>query len=324
MAIIGTGPPPSAPASSAAVTADTIINSVRDQIPDPVYDAAGNPLPSTDGNLLRASTLYRWLSQAVKIVVSNIDWLIDDWWALPKTAFQPNYVLDSHFVQVSEAYADGWALTRLDEADILYPNQQVTGQPIWFGVNNRSGGQIRLFFWPVETASDPAPTLSLAIGATSGTDPIQVSSTTGFLNYGYVLIEQELIQYQTLNATMLRLGTISRGAWTTGAVAHAMGVPVTHCSLWCKGKRMPTDITGATSPIELPSAFLHPLELYVLSKARRAEQEFQEASNLMKEFYQEIERIAKNPYWKVHQGAQVRRYGEIAFGGLAYGRVITR
>lgn len=321
MTIIGTLPTPAA--STGSATADEIINSVRDQIPDPVYDASGNPQPSTDGNLLRASTLYGWLDKAVKIVAANLGgWLIDDWTAMAKQQAQPNYTLDRLFVQVSDAYADQWPLTRLDEAPTIYPNAPIQSQPFWYGVHRRADA-LTLFFWPIEGASDPVTTLSVALGS-SGDSAVQVVSTTSFLSFGFLQIENEIIQYQQLSTSPIGVSVLTRGVGGTVPATHAAGVPVTHLSLWCKGKRTPQKIVGATSAIELPLPFLHPLELYVLARARRAEQEFGEARSLMQEFYQEIGRIDANPGWKVSQGAQVKPYGDPSLGGLAYGRVITR
>ena len=65
------------------VTAGSIINSIRDQMPDPVYDDAGNPLPDVDGSFLRVQSLYRWLSDAIREMSRRANWLIPDWYALP-------------------------------------------------------------------------------------------------------------------------------------------------------------------------------------------------------------------------------------------------
>ena len=149
-------------------------------------------------------------------------------------------------------------------------------------------------------------------------------SASGFLPFGYAQIENEIVQYQALSTSPVGIATITRGIGGTSPATHAGGVAVTHLSLWVKGKRTPLEITSSASLIELPSAFTYPLELYVLSKARQAEQEFGEAAKLMQSFHGEIDRINKNPGWKMSQGLQVRPYGESALGGLAYGRLITR
>src|SRR5262249_47574189 len=59
VSVVGAQPAASAPG---VLLAGTIVNNVRDEIPDAVYDTGGNPLPDADG-LQRASSLYRWLNQ---------------------------------------------------------------------------------------------------------------------------------------------------------------------------------------------------------------------------------------------------------------------
>src|SRR5205807_9893296 len=56
---------PAAALTGDFLSAGTIVTNVRDEIPDPVYDASDTPLPDVNG-LQRASTLYRWLDQGVK------------------------------------------------------------------------------------------------------------------------------------------------------------------------------------------------------------------------------------------------------------------
>src|SRR5262245_28913404 len=47
--------------------AGDLITSIRDEIPDPSYNAAtDDPLPDGNGGLFRASTLYRWLDEAIR------------------------------------------------------------------------------------------------------------------------------------------------------------------------------------------------------------------------------------------------------------------
>lgn len=317
MTIVGTIP--GAAAVVGQTTASNIINSVRDQIPDPVYDSAGNPLPSADGNLLRSQTLVRWISDAVKIVNQHIGWLIDDWTAWPKVQALNAYQLNRAFLVVTDAFADQYQLQPVPEGATMFPSTPQQSQPFWYGVHSRGDG-LQLFLWPTEAASDPVTTLSSPIGSTDGS--LQVASVTNFLSYGFLQIENELIGYQSITGTTL--SGVTRGVGGTIPATHAAAVSVIHCALWAKGKRTPNDVTAYNSIIELPSAFIYPIELYVLAKARQAENEFAESGRLMKSFHEEIARIWMNPGWKPSQGMQIRPYGEPVLGPLAWGRAILR
>lgn len=59
----------------------------------------------------------------------------------------------------------------------------------------------------------------------NSTTAIQVDSTTGFPSSGYILIENEIIQYTSTTATTFD-GTITRGVLGTTNVAHTAGVAI--------------------------------------------------------------------------------------------------
>ena len=61
------------------------------------------------------------------------------------------------------------------------------------------------------------------------TTPIQVTSTADFASSGFLLIENEIIQYTTKTATTFD-GTITRGVKGTTNVAHTAGVAVTEAA----------------------------------------------------------------------------------------------
>lgn len=72
---------------------------------------------------------------------------------------------------------------------------------------------------------DGTTTLTADISNNS-TTAIQVDSTSGFPSSGYILIENEIIQYTTTTATTFD-GTITRGVLGTTNVAHTAGVAIT-------------------------------------------------------------------------------------------------
>ena len=71
---------------------------------------------------------------------------------------------------------------------------------------------------------DGYTTLSANI-TNNSTTPIQVASTAGFADSGFLIIENEIIEYTTKTATTFD-GTITRGVKGTTNVAHTAGVYV--------------------------------------------------------------------------------------------------
>ena len=87
-----------------------------------------------------------------------------------------------------------------------------------------AGGQYIRFPYGAFT-QDGNTTLSVGISNNS-TTPIQVASTAGFASSGFIIIEQEIIQYTSITPTTFE-GTITRGVKSTTNVAHLAGVAVT-------------------------------------------------------------------------------------------------
>lgn len=283
-------------------TAGTIINAVRDLTPDPVYSGA-TPQPDTDGGLFRASTLYRWLDDGVRIMARALGSVITDWTAIRQLTRQPWYALPASFQTISDGFSNQWPLDiiTLTEGDVIWPStSQATAQSLW-GYLRRRTDHLEFGLWPVPNATDPTTTLVGALAA-SGVDPIPVASTLTFLSFGYVLVDTEIIQYQQLTTGPAGIGTISRGAAGTTAAAHLTGATVTHLGLWLKGTRSPATISAAASVVEVPLDVVSHLNTYLLACCRRSEQEDQEARALFKEFDDAMREIRADPLRKENMG----------------------
>ena len=78
---------------------------------------------------------------------------------------------------------------------------------------------------------DGVTTLTSAIPNGTSTAAIQVASTEGFADSGYIIIEQEIISYTTKTATTFD-GTITRGVLGTnaGKSSHALGTYVSEAA----------------------------------------------------------------------------------------------
>lgn len=118
-------------------------------------------------------------------------------------------------VSYSQLYVD-----QLNNALRLYFNQIDN-----FGaglLNGTGGASIKFPYFA--GYQDGVTTLSANI-TNNSTTPIQVASTANFANSGFLIIENEIIQYTTKTATTFD-GTITRGVKGTTNVAHTAGVYV--------------------------------------------------------------------------------------------------
>lgn len=300
-----------------SVTAATYINSIRDEIPDPCYDGSGNPLPATDGGLFRSQTLLAWLNRAVKDVARRTGWCVVDWFACQLVIGQPVVALDQKWMQLTSANANQWQLSRLNEAYTISPSRPSGSQPFWFG-SHKQTDHMEFYVYPTISASDPTSTLSAGISA--AVTSLQVASVTRFLSFGFVQIDNEILQYQTITGTTL--SALLRGCCGTTAATHSLGATVQHLGFWGKGPRMPLEITAATDIVELPLAWQHLVELYVLERCARAQSDFAAAGVYHQGYSEQMEMILADPGWRPSQGVQIPAYGGAIMGPLAWGNTV--
>jgi hypothetical protein len=276
--------------------AGTIVNAVRDLIPDPTptYLSTGIPDPDENGGLIRASTMYRWLDSGVRIMARACGSVIEDWYAVAQRHHQPFYRLSDRFNSVTHAFSNLWPcdLRTLNAGDVIWPNA-VEAQAATAYVHKRTD-VLAIGLFPVPSRDDPRTSLSAGITPTAG-DPIEVGATTDFLPYGYVLVDAEIIQYYTLSTTPVGLGTITRGACGTTAASHAPGAIVSSLGFWVKGTRSPAAISAANSLVELPLDVVSHLETYLLACCRRSENEEPEAKSLFEDFARVCREIRGDP-----------------------------
>lgn len=300
-----------------SVTAATYINSIRDEIPDLVYDGSNNPLPATDGDLFKSQTLLNWISRAVKDLARRTGYCVTDWFAAPLVANQPVVVIDQKFVQFTSANAKQWQLRRMNEAYTIYPSRASGSQPFWYGAHKQTD-HMEFYVYPTVTTSDPTSTLSSGISASDTS--LTVASVTNFLSFGFVQIDSEIIQYQSITGTTLT--ALLRGTCGTTAATHSSSATVQHLGFWGKGPRMPLDVTATTSIVELPLAWQHIIELYVLTRCARTQGDWAAAQGYQREYDKEVEMILADPLWRPNTGMQIPADGAM-LGPLAYGSVVV-
>lgn len=289
-------------------TAGDIIMSIRDQIPDIVAD------PAQDGSAFSLVSLLRWLNDAGRIMCSTAP-LLQDWYGISSTSGMDIYELPQIIVNVEQAWYDLMPLTRSAELDDIFITK-IQGRSWWFGPHSIHATP-RLHVWPACDRTALSTTLAAPFSSTDTS--ITLTSVAGLKAFGFIKVENELILYRTVSGSVV--SNILRGQGGTTTTDHLNGAAVNEANIFFKCSRLPTPLTTATSAIEIPQGLWPLLELYVLSKVREAEQEFQVATALRQEFQAQVEKLAEKAQLKgLKQGLQVRLSppGLRLYGGRVY------
>lgn len=287
------------PPTPTCILAGTLMTRMRAKIPDDVF-VNEVPQPEMDGKF-RAQTIYAWMDDALQVLTQKTGWTLTDWWAMAQKQYQPYYDVDARWTNVEGAFSNQWPLDLhiIDEIDTIWPNTQgpMATQALSAYVRNL-GSFLKVGLWPTPQADDPATTLVTAITDT-GTAPIIVADRTNFLSFGYIQIDEELIQYQMIAGEIQgTLSVITRGLGGTVPAVHEVGAVVQHLGFWIKGRRQPTAIQNSQSCVELPRGWLSHLETYVLANCRMEQKRFQEGDKLMLNFERACAGISADPQWR--------------------------
>ncbi len=299
-----------------SVTAGDVVNIVRDLIPDPIYTSGGTPQPASDGGLFRSQTLVRWINDGAKSLAEQMGWTVEDWTAISVTKNQAFYTLDSKWVSFELGYQNAFQLALTPESFTVWPKAVSGSQSTSYAIH-KTTDHWELGLFPVPNTTDPTSTVATTMNASVSS--LTVASSSGFLPYGYVQIENEVCWYGAISGNV-QLTPLLRAQCGTTAATHSANVSVSHLSAWFKGVRNPNEITATTDVIEIPNSFMWALQEYVMAKASIAQNDLQAGQLHMTSFRQECKRIQQDPGWRREaQGRQVIPYGLPLAGRLAWG-----
>lgn len=282
-------------------TAGTLITSIRYQIPD---RTTGDD-PTLDGTSFTLAQLLVWINDACTLIALAAP-VIVDWWGVQSTTGQDLYPIPSYITDIRKAWYDLKPLTVASEGDDIFTTK-IGGPSWWFGVHSTPADNNTWHVWPAPERTGATTTLTNAVGATDVSLPI--ANSTGFMSFGYLTIDSELIRYANLPAVVGagNVTNILRGQGGTIAAAHNNGATVTENNIMFNVTRLPIRISTATDPVEIPLPLWPLVELYVLAKVRATEQNDEVATQLRKEWIQLIEQLSnKAQLSKPRQGLQVR------------------
>ncbi len=278
-----------------------LITSIRYQIPD----RTNNDDPAADGNAFTAAQLMTWINDASELIAIAAP-VIKDWWGVQSITGQDIYPLPAYLTDVMKAWFDLKPLTVAAEGDDIFTTK-VSGPSWWFGMHATPSENNSWHIWPSPNRTGAVTTLTASITATDTSIPITTS--VGFMSFGFMTIESELIRYASLpNPTGAgNITNVLRGQGGTAAAGHNNGSTVTENNVMLQVSRLPIRIQSINNPLEIPIALWPLIELYVLSKVRESEQNHEMALQMRQDFFKLTEQLAnKAQLQKPRQGLQVR------------------
>jgi hypothetical protein len=201
------------------------IEEVRRQIDEPVSKKVSN------------NYITRLLFEGHVRTVGELYSPTDDITVMSSVNAQQGYSLPSNYVAVTDVIFQ-WdiahqQLTKWDRKTMFEEMPQSASQPTNYAIDE---ARKLLLLYP--TPSSSAITV-LASGSTAVTDlTVTVGSSTGFAGNGWIIIDNEIIQYTGLTSTQFT-GCV-RGACNTTASTHASNAVITMGDIYFAYTRLPT------------------------------------------------------------------------------------
>lgn len=279
--------------------------------------------PDTDGNFIGAYTVYRLLNRALQEMI-KIGGGIVDVTGVQSTINTSMYRLQSPFYTFTNAWYDGYPMDVVPRS-FMYLRNSAAG---FSGILSyeQDGPQSVIQVWPQSNRTGGSTTLASAMTATQNT-MVTTSGSTGFLSIGIAQVDQEIVGFSYVPSPNT-FGGLVRALGGTDAVAHNAGAPVLELNIRLSGYRLAKSylVGQALQTIMVPPAWETPLVLHMLSQVRSMEQDEATSKQLLGDFVQMADKIAKQsrlgrlkprqiPIWG-QNNSDARNVNGIGFGWL--------
>jgi hypothetical protein len=280
--------------------------------------------PDSDGSFVSATTMYRWLNDALK-AAARITGGIQDAVGVASVSGQRRYVttLQGQWLRLDQCFYDGWELDLGNKAETFRNRNLTANIAISLMIDAQSDTtRLELYWTPSRTSGQAVLTSNIL-----ATDiNIPIGSVSGWLLAdGYALlsdgVNSEIISYSAQTPTQLT--NVIRGWAGTLPSAFSSSSPpttVTELNIELNGYRMPYLYSAgqASLPLGVPPGWEPFLKDYMLGTFREAEQETQEAEGLKKRAAAGLESWVKSNK-PVAGPRQMRMYGDYGLRGTAPG-----
>jgi hypothetical protein len=270
-------------------------------------------LPDTDGDAINASTMFRWLNDALKLA-SQVCGGLFDYGGIGTVSGVPQYIIPDQWKKISTLWYDGYPLA-MDDAGNFFRRNAITASILASVALSLFTDRMMLEVWPQPARTAAATTLAspLAIGDTQAV----LTSSAGFLlTNGFVLIGSERMSYSGIVGNTLK--NLVRGLSGTTVAAAISGAAVTELNIFWQGWRSyaPAFKPGdSLLTVPAPVGWETQLFKYMLGRAKLAEQGVQEFSALESAFKKDMGDWFKT----THVVVGPRQVGEPTFALESYG-----
>lgn len=239
-------------------------------------------LPDSDGNILSAALIYRWLNDGLKLV-GQLTGGIKDITGIPSTVGQAQYTLINQWIKIDNNFYDGYPVAQGTKQQV-FRHSNVTGLSGITVVNTSSDRQlIELWTQPDRTSGQGVLTSSAL--ATDTSVNVMIGSNGFVLGFGLFLLGTypptalvgpgscELVYYSNLASNVI--SQLTRGLGGTQAQAWPAATPVYEINVYMTGLRMPQTYQQGQSNFifTCPPAFEDAIRTYLTHRFKLAEQD---------------------------------------------------
>lgn len=280
----------------------------------PTYSSAF--LPDGDGGFASATTMYRWLNEALK-AAARATGGIQDTCGVASVSGMRRYTAPGQWLKFTQCFYDGWELDLGNRAETFRNRNLTANISISLMVDAQSDTtRIELYWTPSRTSGKSSTSDPLLAADTD----VQINPSNGWLlQDGLVQVGNEILTYSAITATDLQ-NCIRGWNGTQPAASLAANAIVSELNIELTGYRMPAvyEVGNAGVTLGVPPGWEPFLKDYMLGLFRDAEQERQEAKDLKDSAMKGLESWAKSNK-PVAGPRQCRMYGDYGIRGLVPG-----
>jgi hypothetical protein len=308
-------------------------------------------LPDTDGRLINASTMFRWLNEALNLLAVKAGGILDTT-GVATVGGQAHYNLHQKWIKVSKIWFDGWEMLKGQRTDIFYRNAITAISALSVTMRQAEYSEIEIFPQPNRTSGSSVTTAPIALFDTTFT----VNSTGGWvLPFGLARItppstggvmwpngsQEEVVAYSGFSGNTFYGvrrglgGTYVGGSWIYYGsndprinVGWPAGSTVEELNVRISGYRMANTYAPGMSNITLtiPDGWAECLPIYMDAKALDFQGAKSDAAQKRKEFLAYADDMARQNKPPLQGPVQVGSRGgmnnEIYTPGLGGGWII--
>ncbi len=278
-------------------------------------------LPDSDGSFVSASTMYRWLNEALR-AAARITGGIQDAVGIASVSGQRRYVttLQGQWLRLDQCFYDGWELDLGNKAE-TFRNRNLTANISISLMTDAQSDTTRLELYWTPSRTSGSATTNAPILATDLTIPI--TGVSGWLLAdGYALlsdgVNSEVVSYSAQAGS--QLVNCIRGWSGTQSFPFTSGATIKELNIELNGYRMPYvySVGQASVALGVPPGWEPFLKDWMLGTFRLSEQETQEGQGLQAGATKALEAYVKSNK-PVAGPRQCRMYGDYGVRGLVPG-----